>query len=94
MRTTHTLLEQIYYCDFLPSENIRPRAPDYRPTLNQIDREFRLLASRLDDDARSHHERFHQLLLDASSMSDYASFAYGFRHGMLLMQELMKPEGN
>ena len=87
-----TILEQIYYCEFLPCEKIKPLDPNYFPILNQIDREYRLLSSRLDDETKPHLEQFHQLMLHTGCMSDYANFAYGFRHGMLLMHELMNPD--
>lgn len=87
-----SVLEQIYSCEFLPGEQFRPLDSDCFPTLSQIDRECRLLSSRLDDETKPHLERFHQLMLHAGCMSDYANFAYGFRHGMLPMHELMNPE--
>ena len=88
MNTRKTLLEQIYYNEFLPSESIEPSDPDYRPTCKRIDEEIKLISQRLGSEDRGHLDKLVGLLSDMSCMSDYDNFAYGFRAGVRLMHEV------
>ena len=87
-----SVLEQIYHNEFFAADSLFPRDPAYLPTLDQIEQEADLISRRLDDETKPHLERLQQLTFDAGCMSDYASFAYGFRQGLLLMYELLQPE--
>lgn len=91
MNIKKTFLEQIYYCDFLPSENIQPGNPDYWPTCKKIDKEIAFISDRLNSEDKAHLDTLISLLSDTSNMTDYDNFVYGFRAGALLMHEIMTP---
>ena len=86
-----TLLEQLYYCDFLPSESIQPSDPDYKSTCQKIDEEITFLSERLSSGDKERLDTLVNLLFDKSCMTDYDNFAYGFRVGAQLILELMAP---
>ena len=89
MKTKKTFLEQLYYCDFLPCENIKPTDPDYWPTCRKIDQETTYLSNRLNSEDKERLDGLVSLLLNTSCMSDYDNFVYGLRAGVMLMHELM-----
>lgn len=84
-----TFLEQLYYCEFLPCENIKPSNPNYWPTCRKIDEEVSYLSKRLTSEDKEHLDHLVNLLSDMGCMSDYDNFVYGLRAGVLLMHEIM-----
>ena len=91
MSAKKTLLEQLYYCEFLPSESIEPLDPDYWPTCKKVDEEIKLISQHLGSEDREHLAELVGLLSDLSCMSGYDHFAYGFRAGIRLMHEILSP---
>lgn len=82
-------MEQLYYADFLPCENIEPSDPDYWPTCRKIDEEITCLAKHMSSEDKERLDHLVSLLSDMSCMSDYDNFVYGLRAGVLLMHEIM-----
>ena len=91
MSTHKTFLEQLYFGEFFPGENVPSRDPDYWPTCRKIEKERCFISDRLSSEDREHLERLVNLLLDMSCMTDFDNFAYGLRAGVLLMHEVMTP---
>ena len=84
-----TLLEQIFDGNFIPSEYIQPRDPEFLPTCKEAEKEYLHLSKALSDDDRRHFKRLLELNLRMSTMDSRANFTSGFQYGALLMLEIM-----
>ena len=86
------LLEQLYDGEFFPAEQILSTDPDYRPTCKKVSEKMKWLSSRMGDEEKKHLDELAELIAIRGSMDSYASFAYGFRYGALLMLEVLTGE--
>lgn len=84
-----TLLEQMFDGNFLPSEHIRPKDPEFKPTCDEAEKEYLYLCHLLGDDDRKHFRDLLDLNLKISAMDSCACFTCGFQYGALLMLEIM-----
>lgn len=84
-----TLLEQMFDGNFLPSEHIRSKDPEYLPTCNEAEKEYLYLCKLLSEDDRKHFRHLLELRMRLSGMDSCACFTCGFQYGALLMLEIM-----
>lgn len=89
-KNDRSMLEHLYYGDFLISEQIRTNDPDYVPTCDEAEEEYRYMRQLLGENDRKHFERLLELNSSIDCMKSCATFTCGFRHGALLMLELLK----
>ena len=83
-----SLLEKIYYGAYCPNEDVASHDPQYDLTNHQVGIEEEHLCKQLSPDDKKRFDRLMQLVSSVNNMEGFANFAYGFRSGMLLMQEL------
>lgn len=88
-KSKRSLLEQMFYGDFFPSDHIQSHDPAYFSTCHQAEKEYQSIRGVLGEDARKHFERLRDLYLSMSSMDSCACFTRGFQYGALLMLEIM-----
>lgn len=84
----HEILKQIYYGEFYPDEEIKPRNPDYNIKVKRLSNEvqhiFKLLTG---DNEKMKFEIIMELMTELHNMEKYESFAYGFSAGLQLGKE-------
>ena len=91
MKKKHrSFLEHLYYGDFLVSEQIQINDPEFRPTCDEAEEEYRYVRNLLGKNDRKHFERLLELNASIDCMESCASFRCGFQYGALLMLELME----
>lgn len=82
------IINDLYSGQIFPAEEIVPRDPEYRALEQKVKEAKDYLFSRLplEDGARLDH--MYELIMSESSLYAYYHFAYGFKLGALLMQEI------
>ena len=86
---TQSILEHIYNYGFFPLEQVRSTDPEYAPTLHRMSDELERLSKSLNPDNQERLEKIMNFRSELSIMDSYANFVYGFRHGLLLMHEVL-----
>ena len=88
-----SILEELFYGQIFPFERIVPQDPEYRP-INQKKSDIKQrLQKRLPAEDYKALEGLLDLDCDSSVMEAYASFAYGFKLGALVILEVLGNNG-
>lgn len=87
------ILEQLYYGEFFPEEQLRSYDPDYLPTCRKLSKSMETFSFKLNDEEKKNLDEIVNLIAIRDSMDCYASFAYGFRSGAMLMHEILTGKG-
>lgn len=87
------VLKDWYDGYIFPAENIIPKDPEYHALGNKIGVEKDYFAGRLSQEDCTRFQQLYELVLKESNIYAYANFVYGFKLGMLLMQEVVADGG-
>lgn len=83
-----SVLHSWFNGELFPAEQIVPRDKEYRAIANEIEEVKEHIIGRLSSEDSARFDHLQELMLLHSSMYAYAHFAYGFKLGVLLMQEV------
>ena len=83
-----SILQALYDGEIFPDELIVPKDPEYRPIHRKISAEKEYLKQKLTEEDYKRLEKIDNLLCQATSMSAYEAFSYGFKLGAILMIEI------
>ena len=89
-KTRPSILEHLYYGDFLITEQIHVDDPEYHSACDEADEAYHCVRNLLDKDDRKRLEHLLELHSSINCMESCASFTCGFRFGALLMLEIME----
>ena len=85
------IIEDLYYGRISPYEMNISATPEYQKLKALADRNEDLLRESLSDEQRELLEKLIETVTDISSISERDMFIAGFRLGMKLMMDVMKP---
>ena len=85
---SESLLEQIYYGEFLPGGQSLSRDPEYQAACREVDQGIRFFSGRLSGEEKRRFDQLVRSVQDMSGREAYLNFACGFRSGVRLMREM------
>lgn len=84
-----SILEQLYYGNISPWENIYPKNPEYRTLWKKACEKEAYLFGKLPTEDEANFTEYQDLVRKAYCMEVYESFSYGFRLGLELLWEVI-----
>lgn len=87
-----SILEQLYYGNISPWENISPQKPEYRMLWKKASEKEDYLAGKLPAEEDANFTEYQDIIRNAYCMEVYESFSYGFRLGMSLLWEVVSTD--
>lgn len=87
-----SILEQLYYGNISPWEDIYPKNPEYRTLWKKACEKEDYLAEKLPAEEAANFTEYQDIVRKAYCMEVCESFSYGFRLGMSLLWEVVSAE--
>lgn len=87
-----TIFDKLFDGEIFPAEQIISRDPEYRPLGKQLGEQFESLKNMLPREEADRLQDLDDNYNKMSSITDFASFSYGLRLGVLLMFEVFAGE--
>lgn len=87
-----SILEQLYYGNISPWEDLYPKNPEYRTLWKKACQKEAYLFGKLPAEEEDNFTEYQDLIQKAYCMEVYESFSYGFRLGMSLLWEVVSTD--
>lgn len=82
-----SVMEELYYGNIYPLEQIVPDNKDYRPLGEKLEAATEALKKTLNTEDAARLELMNSNSCELNSMTNYAAFSHGLRLGIMLMSE-------
>ena len=87
-----SILEQLYYGNVSPWEDLYPKNPEYRTLWKKACEKESYLFGKLPAEEEDNFTEYQDLIRKAYCMEVYESFSYGFRLGIRLLWEVVSTD--
>lgn len=87
-----SILEEIYYGNLRPEENIVPKNPEYRSINKEITANIEKFQKKLSEDDFKQFEELLDMIDNINSTNSCEAFVKGFKIGMLVTNEVFQQE--
>lgn len=87
-----SIIEQLYYGNISPWEDLFPKNPEYRTLWKEAQQKEAYLTEKLPAEDADNFNEYHDLVQKANCIEIYESFSYGFRLGMSLLWEVVSTD--
>jgi len=94
MAMSKSILEQLFFGEICPSENIGKDSPEYKKAQSLFADEKAKFSQELSDNHRENFQKLEELQNKAAGIYSYECFAHGFRLGLTFLHETLFSTGS